>query len=106
MKFLDENDKDVRWFLKTFPWVMVAFAVFIGYILFDTLFSQSVKMRDGYSPIDFEIKALSVDTDPVFFFLVAGLETVMFLFCVVYIAFRLKTRHRLVKEDRDASETE
>lgn len=106
MKFLDENDKDVRWFLKTFPWVMVGFSVFIGYILFDTLFSQSVKMRDGYSPIDFEIKALSQETNPVFFFLIAGLESVMFLFCVVYIVYRLKTRHRLKNEDKNTPEPE
>ena len=98
--FLDETDSDIRDVLKTTPWVGIAFSVFIGYIFFETLLSSSVSMRDGYSPIFFEVKTFSFDQHPVLFVAVTLLEAVIFGACLAYVYCRLAIKRRLVKEDR------
>ncbi|MBL4803473.1 MAG: hypothetical protein JKY71_01285 [Alphaproteobacteria bacterium] len=98
--FIDENDEDIRSVLKTFPWGGIGFTVFIGYIFVDTLLSQVVKMRDGYSPITFEIESLSVEQHPAFFITILLLEAVILACCVAYVSIRISIRRRLMREDK------
>ena len=98
-EFLDENDEDIRSVLKTFPWVGIGFTVFIGYIFADTILSQAVKMRDGYSPIFFEIEAYSVEQHPVFFIAILLLEATVLASCAAYAFIRISIRRRLMRED-------
>ena len=103
MKFswLDEQDKDIRWFLKTWPAVAPIFILFFGFILYMTINDQAVSMRDGHSPIHFDIEYFTFKDNPIFFVSVVLFESAIVILSSAYIIIRLKIRARIYREDAE-----
>lgn len=92
-------DPEIRWLLKTFPWIGVIATLGLGYITSVAAITQKIKIMNTRFMVEYRPEFITLESRPFDYYLLLTFFIVLTATFAGYTAFRIIKRSALIRED-------